>query len=115
MRRRKSFGRRPTRSEPATRGCEIGAAYPQSPIARLHVQGPARTASGIDLECGSNPPMGGSRAPRIWGRRENALGYVIAAYGIVIGSLAVYALWIRIERRKLMTRGEQDSSDSRRT
>jgi hypothetical protein len=39
---------------------------------------------------------------------------VIAAYGIVIGSLVVYALWIHSERRKLMTRSERDSSDSRR-
>jgi hypothetical protein len=42
------------------------------------------------------------------------LGYVIAAYVIVIGSLGVYALWIRGERRKLMARGEQDPNDSRR-
>jgi hypothetical protein len=40
------------------------------------------------------------------------LGYVIAAYGIVIGSLGVYALWIRSERRKLMARGEQDSASN---
>jgi hypothetical protein len=42
------------------------------------------------------------------------LGYVIAAYGIVIGSLAAYALWVQCERRKLMARGEQDKNDSGR-
>jgi hypothetical protein len=48
------------------------------------------------------------------GKDKDALGYVIAAYGIVIGSLGVYALWIRSQRRKLMARDEQDSNDSRR-
>jgi hypothetical protein len=66
------------------------------------------------LGCSSNPPIGGPRVSKIWGRRENALGFVIAAYAIVIGSLVVYALWIHSERRKLMARGEQDSSDSKR-
>lgn len=42
------------------------------------------------------------------------MGYVIAAYGIVIGSLGAYALWIHCQRRKLMTRGEQDDNDSGR-
>jgi hypothetical protein len=42
------------------------------------------------------------------------LGYVIAAYGIVIGSLGAYALWIHSQRRKLTDRGEQDPNDSRR-
>jgi len=41
------------------------------------------------------------------------LGYVIAAYGIVIGSLIAYALWIRSQRRKLMARDERAASDSR--
>jgi hypothetical protein len=45
---------------------------------------------------------------------RNVLGYVIAAYGIVIGSLVAYALWIRSERRKLMARGERNPDDSRR-
>jgi hypothetical protein len=40
------------------------------------------------------------------------LGYVIAAYGIVIGSLGAYALWIHCQRRKLMDRAEQDGNDS---
>jgi hypothetical protein len=48
------------------------------------------------------------------GRREDALGYLIAAYGIVIGSLGAYALWIRSQRRKLTARGERDPNDSRR-
>jgi len=43
------------------------------------------------------------------------LGYVIAAYGIVIGSLGAYALWIRNQRRKLIARGEREESDPRRT
>jgi len=45
---------------------------------------------------------------------EIALGYVIAAYGIVIGSLCVYALRIHGQRRKLMGRGEQDPDPSRK-
>ena len=48
------------------------------------------------------------------GGRENALGYVIAAYTIVIGSLGAYALWVHSQRRKLMARSEQDESDSGR-
>jgi len=42
------------------------------------------------------------------------LGYVIAAYGIVIGSLGAYALWVHSQRRKLMARDEQDGNDSER-
>jgi len=42
------------------------------------------------------------------------LGYVIAAYGIVIGSLGAYALWVHNQRRKLMGRGERDRDDARR-
>jgi hypothetical protein len=37
------------------------------------------------------------------------LGYVIAAYGIVIGSLVAYALWINNQRRKLKGQGERES------
>jgi hypothetical protein len=37
------------------------------------------------------------------------LGYLIAAYGIVVGSLVVYALWINNERRKLKSQGERES------
>jgi hypothetical protein len=39
------------------------------------------------------------------------LGYLIAAYGIVIGSLVGYALWIHGQRRKLKSQAEQDSND----
>jgi len=35
------------------------------------------------------------------------LGYVIAAYGIVIGSLVVYAFRLYSERRKLMGQNER--------
>jgi len=42
------------------------------------------------------------------------LGYVIAAYGIVIGSLVVYALRIHGQRRKLMGRSDRESNDSSR-
>jgi hypothetical protein len=37
------------------------------------------------------------------------LGYLIAAYGIVIGSLVAYALWINNQRRKLKGQSEQRS------
>ena len=40
------------------------------------------------------------------------MGYVIAAYTIVIGSFGAYALWVHSQRRKLMARSEQDESDS---
>jgi hypothetical protein len=40
------------------------------------------------------------------------LGYLIAAYGIVIGSLCAYALRIHGQRRELMGRGEQGLDDS---
>jgi hypothetical protein len=42
------------------------------------------------------------------------LGYLIAAYGIVIGSLVAYALWVHGQRRKLKSQGERDPSDSGR-
>ena len=42
------------------------------------------------------------------------MGYLIAAYGIVIGSLVAYALWIHNQRRKLRGQGEQDPNDSGR-
>jgi hypothetical protein len=45
---------------------------------------------------------------------ETALGYLIAAYAIVIGSLCAYALKIHGQRRKLISQGEQDPNDSRR-
>lgn len=35
------------------------------------------------------------------------MGYVIAAYVIVIGSLVAYGLWIQSQRRALM-RGERE-------
>ncbi len=37
---------------------------------------------------------------------------MIAAYGIVIGSLGAYALWVYIQRRKLMARDEQAEDNS---
>ncbi len=40
------------------------------------------------------------------------MGYVIAAYAIVIGSLGAYALWVHSQRRKLMARGEQAEDNS---
>ena len=51
------------------------------------------------------------------GKQEMVLGYVIAAYGIVIGSLVAYTLWIHNERRKLRARASeirmiQEGSDS---
>ena len=58
--------------------------------------------------------MGWTRVLIILGRREIVLGYVIAAYGIVIGSLGAYVLWIHSQRRKLMGRGEKDPKDSGR-
>jgi heme exporter protein D len=42
------------------------------------------------------------------------LSYVIAAYGIVIGSLVVYALRLCNERRKLMGQNEQNPDASER-
>jgi hypothetical protein len=42
------------------------------------------------------------------------LSYVIAAYGIVIGSLVVYALRMYNERRKLMGQNEQGPNVSER-
>ena len=42
------------------------------------------------------------------------MGYVIAAYGIVIGSLGAYALWVHNQRRKLANRVEPDPIDSRK-
>jgi heme exporter protein CcmD len=37
------------------------------------------------------------------------LGYVIAAYGVVIGALIVYGLWVRAQRRAL--RQELEAND----
>lgn len=34
-------------------------------------------------------------------RRGVALGFVSAAYGIVIGSLLAYGIWVQRERRRL--------------
>jgi hypothetical protein len=33
------------------------------------------------------------------------LGYLIAAYALVLGTLLVYGLWLRSQRRALMARG----------
>jgi hypothetical protein len=38
------------------------------------------------------------------------LGYVIAAYVVVIGSLVVYGVWLQTQRRALM-RAEQTPSE----
>jgi len=43
------------------------------------------------------------------------LGYVIAAYGIVIGSIGAYALWIRNQRRKLVAQAEREQAGSEPT
>jgi hypothetical protein len=42
------------------------------------------------------------------------LNYVIAAYGIVIGSLVVYALRVHSQRRKLKGQSEQGPNASER-
>jgi hypothetical protein len=42
------------------------------------------------------------------------LNYVIAAYGIVIGSLVVYALRMHSQRRKLKDQSEQCPNASER-
>ncbi len=42
-------------------------------------------------------------------RIGSALGYAIAAYGIVIGVLAFYGLWTHSQRRKLTRRVERSS------
>jgi hypothetical protein len=36
------------------------------------------------------------------------LGYLIAAYALVLGTLLVYGLWLQSQRRALMRRGEPD-------
>jgi hypothetical protein len=36
------------------------------------------------------------------------LGYVIAAYTLVLGTLLVYGLWLQRKRRELRARGEPD-------
>jgi len=36
------------------------------------------------------------------------LGYLIAAYALVLGTLLVYGLWLQSQRRALMARGEPD-------
>jgi hypothetical protein len=38
------------------------------------------------------------------------VGYVIAAYTLVIGTIAGYGLWLRARRRKLMQDAEGDGS-----
>jgi hypothetical protein len=42
---------------------------------------------------------------------EMRLGYVIAAYAIVIGSVAGYGIWVRGQRRKLMRPRKHDGRD----
>jgi len=48
-----------------------------------------------------------STIPQICADWEIGLGYVIAAYGIVIGSLVVYAFRLYSERRKLTGQNER--------
>lgn len=38
------------------------------------------------------------------------LAYVIAAYVIVVGSLAGYGLWIRAQRRALIAEGSREET-----
>jgi hypothetical protein len=40
------------------------------------------------------------------------VGYVIATYTLVIGTLAGYGLWLRARRRKLMQDAEETGSPS---
>jgi hypothetical protein len=44
-------------------------------------------------------------------RRTCELGYVIAAYAIVIGSVVGYGIWVRGQRRKLMRPREPEPGD----
>ena len=37
---------------------------------------------------------------------DEALGYLIAACALVLGTLLVYGLWLQSQRRALMARGE---------
>ena len=36
------------------------------------------------------------------------MGYLIAAYALVLGTLLVYGLWLQSQRRALMARGQPD-------
>ncbi len=36
------------------------------------------------------------------------MGYLIAAYALVLGTLLVYGLWLQSQRRALMARSEPD-------
>lgn len=36
------------------------------------------------------------------------MGYVIAAYTVVIGTLVVYGIWIHVERRSLTRQSDAD-------
>ena len=36
------------------------------------------------------------------------MGYLIAAYALVLGTLLVYGLWLQSQRRALMARAEPD-------
>jgi hypothetical protein len=38
------------------------------------------------------------------------VGYTIAAYGLVIGALVGYGLWIQAQRRALMRRDPRDGA-----
>jgi len=62
-------------------------------------------------------PSPDARCERPVNRRELnrriELGYLIAAYTIVIGSLVVYALWIHGQRRKLIGQRERNPNLSK--
>ena len=46
-------------------------------------------------------------------REDEALGYLIAAYVLVLGTLLVYGLWLQSQRRALMGRGQPDEQPER--
>ena len=52
---------------------------------------------------GKVPASRGSAPPE-----DEALGYLIAAYALVLGTLLGYGLWLQSQRRALMSRGEAD-------
>ncbi len=39
------------------------------------------------------------------------MGYLIAAYVVVLGSLIAYGVWIQVQRRSLRRRGEDPRAD----
>ena len=41
------------------------------------------------------------------------MGYLIAAYALVLGTLLVYGLWLQSQRRALMGQGQPDEQPER--